>query len=222
MKKRMTLLVWFILLCPLVYLAIIWSRLPPTLPMHFNLQGEVDRYGTKTEFMGFVLFLTALNIGVYYLVINAHRLGPNKKYANENRSVIAKLAVGISIFLCAITLYSMFSIHTLKNGITAFGGKFAFVTVGLLYCLIGNYMYNIKPNSMVGIRIPSTLNSEYNWKRTHRFAAKIWFVGGLLMALLCLVLPYSQAFVAFVIFTALLTIVPVLFSLVLKNHNHLN
>lgn len=216
MKKGMTLFVWFILLCPLVYLAIIWSRLPATLPMHFNLQGEVDRYGTKTEFLGFVLFLTALNIGTYYLVINAYRFGPNKKYTNENRSVIARLAVGISVFMCAITLYAMFSISTLKNGIVAFGGKFAFVAVGLLYCLIGNYMYNIKPNSMVGIRIPSTLNNEYNWKKTHRFAAKIWFIGGLLMSLLCLILSYNRAFIAFIIFTALLTIVPVLFSLSLK------
>ncbi|MBX3254957.1 MAG: SdpI family protein [Chitinophagaceae bacterium] len=216
MKKGMTLFVWFVLLCPLVYLAIIWNSLPATLPMHFNLQGEADRYGAKNEFMGLVLFLTVLNIGTYYLVSNAYRFGPNKKYTNENRFAITKLAVGISVFMCAITLYAMFSISASKNGITAFGVKFVFVAIGLLYCLIGNYMHNIKPNSMVGIRIPSTLNNEDNWKKTHRFAAKIWFVGGLLMALLCLVLSYNHAFVAFAVFTVLLTIVPVLFSLSLK------
>ncbi len=34
-------------LAPLAYLASIWSSLPETIPMHYNLAGEVDRYGLK-------------------------------------------------------------------------------------------------------------------------------------------------------------------------------
>ena len=66
------------------------------------------------------------------------------------------------------------------------GMRYVFAGVGLLLCLIGNYMHTIKPNYFAGLRLPWTLNNEDNWRKTHLLAGKLWFVGGLVIAILCL------------------------------------
>ena len=55
------------------------------------------------------------------------------------------------------------------------------LSMGILFLIIGNYMPKVKQNSTLGIKITWTLVNEENWNRTHRFAGKVWFVGGLLM-----------------------------------------
>ena len=57
------------------------------------------------------------------------------------------------------------------------------VLVGLVLAVVGNYLPKCKQNYTIGIKIPWTLNSEENWNKTHRFAGRIWLVGGLAIIL---------------------------------------
>lgn len=59
-----------------------------------------------------------------------------------------------------------------------------FPLIGLLFVFLGNVMYSLKPNYFAGIRVPWTLDSDDNWKATHRVAGIVWFAGGLLF-LIC-------------------------------------
>ena len=60
-------------------------------------------------------------------------------------------------------------------------GQFVLASVGILIAITGNYMNSIKPNYFIGIRTPWTLEDSEVWKKTHRFASKLWIVGGVLM-----------------------------------------
>jgi len=84
--------------------------------------------------------------------------------------------------------------------------------VGLLFAVVGNYMYNIKPNYFAGIRLPWTLENEDNWKKTHMLAGKLWFAGGLLVALTALFLPDKIALIFTFSIIILLTIIPTVYS----------
>ncbi|MGM8211875.1 DUF1648 domain-containing protein [Virgibacillus sp. W0430] len=47
----------------ILFLAIIWTRLPETVPVHFNALGEVDRWGSRLELLilpGIGTFILAL------------------------------------------------------------------------------------------------------------------------------------------------------------------
>ncbi|MDQ2752120.1 MAG: SdpI family protein, partial [Bacteroidota bacterium] len=37
---------------------------------------------------------------------------------------------------------------------------------------MGNNFYNIKPNYFAGYRLPWTLESEENWRKTHHLAVR--------------------------------------------------
>ena len=53
--------------------------------------------------------------------------------------------------------------------------------MGLLFVVIGNYLPKCKRNYTLGIKVKWTLANEENWNATHRFAGKVWVLGGLLM-----------------------------------------
>ncbi|MDY4543483.1 MAG: SdpI family protein, partial [Candidatus Ventricola sp.] len=49
------------------------------------------------------------------------------------------------------------------------------------FALVGNYLPKLRRSNTTGIRLPWTLADEEIWSRTHRFAAPVWVVCGLLM-----------------------------------------
>ena len=63
---------------------------------------------------------------------------------------------------------------------------------------LGNYLPRVKPNYTFGIRMPWTLASEDNWRRTHRFAGPVFVAAGAAMlaaALLSAVTPEASFWV---------------------------
>ena len=80
--------------------------------------------------------------------------------------------------------------------------------LGLMFAAIGNYFPKCRPNRTVGIRIIWTLGSEENWNATHRFAGKVWVIGGLIMVLAAL-LPEVPGIIVTILAAAALSILPI-------------
>lgn len=149
--------------------AICWSHAPDRIPVHWNMHGEVDRYGGKAEGL---LLLPAISFGLYCLLLFIPRLDPGK----ENYKLFAGAYYGIrlSIQVFFVILYGAIFL-------TAFGyevsvGKIVFVSVGALFVVLGNVMGKLRPNWFAGIRTPWTLSSKLSWTKTHR-AGGWTFVG---------------------------------------------
>lgn len=126
MKIKNTRIDWFIeMICILLlggitlYLILSWSTIPDKIPMHFNVAGQVDRWGNKIEiiFMPIVSwllygFITVMeqfpqiwNTGVMITEENAYRVYRILK----NMIQITKLLVVIMFFY--ITICSIFAIN---------------------------------------------------------------------------------------------------------------
>lgn len=208
MDKLFKRIVWFIIAAPLVYLAAVWNTLPESIALHFDIQGTPDRFGSKNELLGTGLMLTAVNIAVYLLLINVYRIDP-KKQAAENKIRLQRMAFAIAVFMAGIL---GFIIYNTQHADMKFGPRLIFAAVGLLFCFIGNYMHTIKPNYFAGIRLPWTLENEDNWRKTHLLAGKLFFAGGLLIALLSLLLPVSVVAITFFVIIFIITAIPGLYS----------
>jgi uncharacterized membrane protein len=182
MEKILRKIIWAFIIAPVVYLGIVWSTIPETVPLHFKLNGEVDRYGSKNELVLMTLVLTAVSIIVYLLLPQVYRIDPNR-HAAENKSRLYRLAFCISVFVAAVSGLLIYS--TIKANIE-FGTRFIMAGAGILIAIAGNYIYTIKPNYFAGIRLPWTLSSDENWRRTHLLAGKLFFAGGLIVAVISL------------------------------------
>ncbi|MEO6613564.1 MAG: SdpI family protein [Chitinophagaceae bacterium] len=208
MKNILTKLIWPVAIAPAIYLALVWNRLPGRIAMHFNLRGNPDRFGNKQELILLTVVFIVINLLVYFLLTNIHRLDP-KRYAADNKERLRRIAFAVSVFMSAI-LFAI--IYSSISGSTKPMMGFIFSGVGLLFAIIGNYLPNLKPNYFAGLRLPWTLEDPDNWKKTHALAGKLWFAGGLLLAIICLFTPPVVSIVIFFIVMAVIVIIPCIFS----------
>ena len=112
----------------------------------------------------------------------------------------------LALFMSALAIYILYSVQQKTSN-----PVLIFPLVGLLFAFLGNYFKTIKPNYFIGIRTPWTLENEEVWKKTHLMGGKLWFVGGLLMAM-TFVLPNDVQFYTFMGITAVISIVPIVYS----------
>jgi uncharacterized membrane protein len=180
----------------LIFGAAVYGRLPEQVPSHWNMYGQVD--GT-TGRLGAVLMLPAIATGVWLLMLVLPQIDPH-------RAAYASFAGTYQLILNTVVLF-LALVQVALLGV-AIGWPIGMpqvlgVGVGLLFMVLGNEMGRLKPNWFAGIRTPWTLSDPENWRRTHRFGGKVFFVAGLLIALSSLLLP--SAMNAFVILAGALS-----------------
>ena len=86
------------------------------------------------------------------------------------------------------------------------------ILVGTLFVFMGNYFKVIKQNYFIGIKTPWTLENEEVWKLTHLLAGKMWVIGGIVIVICSLVLPENINFYFLISITAVISIVPIVYS----------
>jgi uncharacterized membrane protein len=150
--------------------------------------------------------MAAVSVGIYFLLNNLHRFDPKRKGMPPSAS-FHKLATGLVVFLSAL---SMVIVSSAKGGVDL--QKLLFPLLGLLFAFLGNYMHNIKPNYFAGIRLPWTLSSDENWRRTHQLAGKIWFAGGLLLVVAGLLLPATFMWIVVAVLVLVMIVIPTVYS----------
>ncbi|SHJ15390.1 SdpI family protein [Algibacter luteus] len=202
LKKELPLIA--IVLLPFIYLAYLWNDLPEKVPLHWNIKGEVNRYGDKIELI-FIPILLPLLIYIIFLVV------PKIDPKNKLQKMGNKLQTLKFLLTTFMSILALFIIYTAKNE-SLTNPNYIILLIGLLFLILGNYFKTLKANYFIGIRTPWTLENETVWKETHKLGGKMWFIGGLLIVLSSLVLEKQTNFTIFIIITAVITIVPVVFS----------
>ncbi len=193
---------------PSIYLAIVWKELPATVPTHFGVNGLPDSYGPKTQILYAQIILSIVAILLYFLLRNIHKIDPRKKFASANAILMAKISVVVLIVMSIVgSLIIYWSLHGKVAGISIL-----FCSISLLFAYIGNLLHSVKPNYFAGFRLPWTLENEDNWRRTHQLASKIWFWGGILLAILSLLVPMKMMVFVFMTGLFIMTIIPILYS----------
>ena len=191
-----------VLLSPMIFGMIVWNKLPESMPIHWGVNGEVNGWSSK-PFAVFVLPL--LILAIHGVCIFASR----KDFCNKKQS---PKVMGLVLWICPL-------LSVMANSLTyaiALGKEInvlfvVSLTMGALFVLIGNYLPKCQQNLIVGIRIIWTLKNEANWNATHRFAGKVWVIGGLLLMASSL-LPYSILPWAMITLLVVFIGLPVLYS----------
>ena len=171
-KKHWKLLVItsLIILLPMVVGLFLWDRLPEQIPTHWNATGEIDQYSGKA----FAVFgLPGMMLGFQWLMALGTAADPKKKNHPEKvLHLVLWIIPVITVLLLTLTYAVALGMEVKMEMIMP-------VFIGLVLAIAGNYLPKCKQNYTIGIKIPWTLDSEENWNRTHRFAGRIWLVGGL-------------------------------------------
>ena len=201
-KKEIPLII--IVSLPFMYLAYIWKELPEKVPMHWNINGEIDRFGDKLELILIPILLPLLIYMVFLIVPKIDPKNKIKKMGNKYQHIKILLTTFMSIL-------ALFIIYSAKNQ-SFTNPNYIALLIGILYIILGNYFKTIKANYFIGIRTPWTLENETVWKETHKLGGKMWFVGGIIVVISSLTLEKQLNFVLFMIITGIIAITPIAYS----------
>lgn len=192
---------------PLVYLASVYSYLPNTVPTHFNIEGKADGFGEKSTLIFTTLLLDVVGLSSYFLLKFLPQIDP-KKTAGQSPVFLNKIGLVLVVFMGILNMIILQSaVNSNFNGT-----KYILPLMSLLFVFMGNYMHTIKPNYFAGFRTPWALEDPDNWRATHLLAGKLWVVGGLVAAILSLVLSSVAGWIVFTAITVIISIVPFIFS----------
>jgi len=153
----------------------VWPTAPDRIPVHWNVSGEVDRYGGKVEGL---LGIPLMALGIYLLMRYLPNIDPGRM--NYARFGGAYTAIRAGVLLLMAGIYGMVIAWVLKAPVDM--SRAVPVAVGALFVLFGSVLGQVKPNWFVGIRTPWTLSSAESWARTHRLGGWLFIAIGVLFA----------------------------------------
>jgi uncharacterized membrane protein len=207
-KKYGPFLVAFLIGAPFAYSAFIYPQLPSQIPTHFNIEGKPDAWGGPASIFIGPGIMGAVSLFVYVLMTNLKSIDP-KKYDDQNDSLYKNFALLTVAFL---SILSCIIIYTSTHADQVNVGNLLLPLLGLSFAGLGWYMPKFRQNYFVGFKLPWTLENVDNWNETHKVAGKIWIYGGLFQAVATFILPMKFGFISFMTATAIMVIIPALFS----------
>ncbi len=200
---------WFAPLCivaMVVFGVSVYNQLPAQLPMHWGLNGEVDRTGSRLEG---VLFLPLLSVGMLILLRVLPRIDPRRASYRAFQGTFHLFINIVILFMAALYVVTL----GIALGWDISVPQVVGVGVGLLLAVLGNELGRVKPNWFVGIRTPWTLSDPEVWRRTHRIGGRVFFVAGLVMVAAALLLP-AYVFAVVLVCAIGAALVPTVYSYV--------
>ena len=193
-----------IVLAPFIYLAFIWKNLPDSVPIHWDIEGDIDRYGDKSELILIPILLPLLIYVIFTIVPLIDPKGKIQQMGNKYFMLKTAMTVFMSI-LASIIIYAV------KNE-SLYNPNYIILLIGVLLMILGNYFKTLRANYFIGIRTPWTLENQTVWKETHKLAGKIWFIGGLVIIVSSLLLDKEANFKLFIGIIIVISLIPVIYS----------
>ncbi len=173
---------WFILTLILFTFAIgiyLYPRLPEQIPIHWNIKGEVDSYGSK---LFGTFLLPTLNLVLFGMFLLLPKIDPRKENYQKFTGPYKIIRHTMHLFFVLLFFVTMYqSINISEDKIKFLEVDFIVpFTVSILIIIFGNYLGKIKDNFFVGVRTPWTLSSKDVWYKTHRLTSKLFVISGIL------------------------------------------
>jgi uncharacterized membrane protein len=175
----------------IIITALVFPRLPATIPTHWNLAGEVDGYSSRVWGAWIMPAMLLLLWGMLrWLPVIDPRGANYAKFSGAFEGMI--VLVMLFVFAAQVVILA----SALGQPVPI--DRLAPAGIGLLLIGLGNLLPRARPNWFLGIRTPWTLSNDRVWERTHRVGGYFLVAGGSLTVVATIVAPPLWAFRAMI------------------------
>lgn len=212
---------WSIVVIAFLATCVAHPFLPDRIPMHYDIQGNIDRWGSKNENFIFPILLLLFSFFwqgmIYFFQKKASKSKSEKEKveAENNIKVIRVAAVATNLLMLGIQIVATMAAYTEAiKGATVASVDFNMITgmmLGILLIVLGNYMPKAKRNTIVGFRTAKTLSDEEIWKKANHFAGITFMIAGLLIVVESACLGGAWSMILAVTISLLTTIVDLIY-----------
>lgn len=197
---------------PFTVTLIAFFFMPDTVPVHFNMNNQVDRWGSKYELL--ILPAVILVIGIVFMFA-AKYLKAKEEHGNNNYNVFITASL---VILAIFNVLTYFTLYIAFMGIQDLDASkvdlFSLITLlfGFAFIIIGNVMPKVKMSHFLGLRTKWSMSSEEAWKKSQRFSGYSAIITGLIMIVLSFVLNGSVCLFAMLIALLVMAIADTVYS----------
>ena len=154
--------------------AVVYPRLPETVPTHWNLHGQVNGWQPRGRA---AFFMPVLMLVLWGVLRGLPAIDPRRaNYAKFQPTydlmigAVLTLVALIHVVVLAVALGAPISMHRVIP-----------IALGVVFIAIGNQLPRARSNWWFGIRTPWTLSNERVWERTHRVGGYLMTAAGVAM-----------------------------------------
>lgn len=186
----MKIIKWILAALTLFTTVIMLFIFPDTIPVHFDINGIADRWGSKYEML--VLPVMAIITMIMFELISRFYIKKASSVTDEK----TKAEISSNVKVLNITVWVMSILFLVMNFFTLYTSysqvypekdlpefdviRAVSIVMGLVFIIMGNYMPKTRRNSTIGFRFPWTLYNDTTWNRCNRFASYVMMIAGMI------------------------------------------
>lgn len=161
----------YLILYSLTFLFILGTALfllfmPDTVPLNYNFAGNIDRMGSKYEFLLMPIIALPM-ISAFILIAKRER----KKNGKNNEKYLLLMSIYTIFLFACLGFYFQYKALTYSSqeSVSVDPFKFISICIGIFNVVSGNIMPKLRRNSLIGIRTKWSMANDVVWQKTQRF-----------------------------------------------------
>lgn len=215
-------LLWIITLIPIIFTIVMIGFLPEQIPMHYDGQGNIDRWGSKYENFLFPCIILVMTIIMHFSIrqmekgLNKAILIKDKKDIEQNIKVVR--LVGILMACIFTVMHFVFTISALleaTNQASTSAVDFNLIVnllLAVMFVVLGIYLPKVQQNSIMGLRTRRTLNDKKVWEKSQQFMGKAFVLAGIITAIETIIIGGMASTIIMIVIILITTFLAVIFA----------
>lgn len=175
--------------------------LPDSVPVHYDLAGNIDSWGSKYTNLIFPALIIVLII-VFSLMqylsnkssSEAKKMDKTEAYKKTNARVINIISIVVSCLFLVIQVCTFINQIIIANNVGSLmiSSKsiisVTFASLGLLLIIVGNYLPKTKMNGVAGVRTKWSMYNDNTWSKSNFIGGAILIIVGVISIVLSIIL----------------------------------
>lgn len=213
--------IWILTALSFIITAAAVNFLPEEVPMHFDLSGNVDRYGSRYEMFIFPVLLAVM--ALFWSILLAwcekKRKNADEKTAAEAQNNIKILRISAAVIMimefvlqCAALVTAFRHLEQPVQVMPAGFSSAVCAAVGAAVAVMGDLMPKAKRNGLFGIRTSWSMENDKTWLASNRFGGAVFFAAGAAVTVLSLILRGMAVVYVMTVIISLAAAVSIVYS----------
>lgn len=204
--------VYVLSILPLIITIIALFFLPDKIAAHYDVNNQVDRYGSKYESLILPFFTLLFGLFMHSMIKFSTR---NEKPGSDNENTLIRLT---NISLLVFNLMTGFFLYTAFHQVGDLSStpidlsQLTIAALGIGMIFIGPLMPKLGMNSLIGIRTPWSMKNEDTWKKCQHFGGFSFLFAGILIILSCFLFKGIPCTICAVIIILVVMVIDMLYS----------
>lgn len=215
-------LMWIFAVLPVVVTSITLQFMPDVIPMHHDLSGNTDRWGSKMEsfiFPAVILLITLMwHMLVRVFEKKAVKADSEKEQmeAKSSAKVLGIVGLTQAIMFGIMHYFVLYSscVQALSGGsrATVDIAKVSCILCGIMFVVLGNFVTKAKKNAAVGVRTVWSMHNDNTWRRSNLIGAICIICAGVLTIVTTVFANGTMSTVLMLVYIILASVIAVVFS----------